>query len=163
VTLNLEENYVPCKNLVSERELTKISTQVESTVPHGSIARSASRRYLIYSEADFEVFRPAVATRCTDGGEIWRGGGNGPLLTAKFHPHRCNNKGVGPQKLKFLLRFDQNVEYKRPTVAYHLRDFYKICRISTSLQAALRVKISLDLLKALLSYGGFKLKGSGYP
>jgi len=25
----------------------------------GSIARSASRRYLIYSEADFEVFRPA--------------------------------------------------------------------------------------------------------
>jgi len=32
----------------------------------GSIARSASRRYLIYSEADFE------ATRCTDGGEIWR-------------------------------------------------------------------------------------------
>jgi len=28
-------------------------------------------RYLVYSEADFEVFRPAGATRCTDGGEIW--------------------------------------------------------------------------------------------
>jgi len=39
----------------------------------GSIARSASRRYLIYSEADFEIFRPAGATRCTDGGEIWHG------------------------------------------------------------------------------------------
>jgi len=25
-------------------------------------------RYLIYSEADFEVFRPTGATRCTDGG-----------------------------------------------------------------------------------------------
>ena len=38
-------------------------------------------RYLIYSEADFEVFRPAGATRCTDGGEIWRGGGDfDPLL-----------------------------------------------------------------------------------
>jgi len=36
----------------------------------GSIARSARRRYLIYSEADFEVFRPAGATHCTDGGEI---------------------------------------------------------------------------------------------
>jgi len=24
--------------------------------------------YLVYSEADFEVFRPAGATRCTDGG-----------------------------------------------------------------------------------------------
>jgi len=29
----------------------------------GSIARSATRRYLIYSEADFEGFRPAGATR----------------------------------------------------------------------------------------------------
>ena len=26
-----------------------------------------------------------------------------PLLSAKFNPHRCNDKGVGPQKLKFLL------------------------------------------------------------
>jgi len=42
----------------------------------GGIARSASRRYLIYSQADFEVFRPAGATRCTDGGEIWHGGGD---------------------------------------------------------------------------------------
>jgi len=33
----------------------------------GSIARSATRWYLSYSEADFEVFRPAWATRCTDG------------------------------------------------------------------------------------------------
>ena len=87
----------------------------------GSIARSASRPYLIYSEADFKVFRPAGATRCTDGGEIWHGGGDlrspssfGPLLHAKYHPHRCNDKGVGPQKLNFLLIFDQNVEYKRP-------------------------------------------------
>jgi len=51
-----------------------------------SIARSAKRRCLSYSEADFDVFRPAGATRCTDGGKIWRGGvyrmrgrcGNGP-------------------------------------------------------------------------------------
>ena len=35
----------------------------------GSIARSARRRYLIYSEADFEVFRPEGETRCTDKGE----------------------------------------------------------------------------------------------
>jgi len=41
----------------------------------GSIARSATRRYLIYSEADFEVFRPAGGTRCTDWDEIWHGGG----------------------------------------------------------------------------------------
>jgi len=51
---------------------------VAYTVVTGSIVRSAMRRYLIYSEADFEVFRPAGATR-------------GPLLRAKFHPHRCND------------------------------------------------------------------------
>ena len=50
----------------------------------------------------------------------------GPLH-AKFHQHRCNDKGVGPPKLKFLLRFDRNVEYKCPAGAYLLRDFYEIC------------------------------------
>jgi len=48
-------------------------------IPHlttGSIARSATSWYLNYSEANFEVFRPAGATRCSDGGEIWQGGGD---------------------------------------------------------------------------------------
>ena len=47
---------------------------------------------------------------------------------AKFHPHRCNDKGV------VLLRFDRNVEYKRPAGAYPLRDFHKICRVCTAFQ-----------------------------
>jgi len=63
---------------------------------YSSTARSATRRCLSYSEAHFEVFRPAGATCCTDGGEIWHGG------RIKFHPHRCNNKGIGPPKLKFF-------------------------------------------------------------
>jgi len=37
------------------------------TIITGSIPRSATRRYLIYSEADFDGFRSARATRCTDG------------------------------------------------------------------------------------------------
>jgi len=130
----------------------------------GSIARSANCRYLIYSEADFEVFRPAGATRCTNGGEIWHGGGTeGPLRRAKFHPYPCNDKGVGLQKLKFLLRFDQNVEYKRPAGAYPLSNFHKIRRVCILFQDALGVKIWLDLLEGLWSYGGFKLRGSGFP
>jgi len=130
----------------------------------GSIACSASRRYLVYSEADFEVFHPAGATHCTDAGEIWHGGGDRkcPRL-CQISPHRCNNNGVGPQKLKFLLRFDQNVEYKRPAEAYPLCDFHKICRVCTSFQDALGVKILLDLLKGLCSYGGFKLRGLVTP
>jgi len=87
----------------------------------------------------------------------------GPLLHAKFHPHRCNDKGVGPPKLKFLLRYDHNVEYKRPAGVYPLRDFHKICRVCTPFQYVLAVKILLDWLKGLWSYGGFKLRGSSYP
>jgi len=105
----------------------------------GSIAHSATHQYLSYSAADFEVFCPAGATRYTDRGEIWH---RGPLLHAKFNPHRCKDK-----------RFDQNVEYKRPAGAYPLRDFHKICRVCIPFQDALAVKILLDLLKGLWSYG----------
>ena len=86
-----------------------------------------------------------------------------PLLHAKFYPHRCNDKGARPQKLKFLLRFDQNVEYERPAGEYPLCDFHQICSVCTTFQDALGIKTLLDLLKGLWSYGGFKLRGSGTP
>jgi len=45
-----------------------------------------------------------------------------------------------------------------------LRDFHKICRVCTPFRDALAVKISLDLLKGLRSYGGFfMLTWCGYP
>ena len=103
----------------------------------------------------FSGFAPRRGNMLHRWSEIWRGG---PLLHVKFHPHRCNDKGIEPPKLNFLLRFDQNVECKPP-----LRDFHQICRICTSFQDALAVKISLNLLKGLWSYGRFKLTGSGYP
>jgi len=40
----------------------------------GRICRRQLCRYCFYSRANFEVFRPAGATRCTDQGEIWQGG-----------------------------------------------------------------------------------------
>jgi len=55
------------------------------------------------------------------------------------------------------------MEYKRPAGAYSLRDLQKIYRVSTPFQDATAVKISLDLLKGVWSYRGFKLTGSGYP
>ena len=116
-------------------------------------------RYLVYSEADFEVFRPAGATRCTDAGEIWHAWRSPP--PCRISPPSVQRQGCRTPKLKFLLRFDRNLEYKRPAGAYTLRDFHKICRACTSFQAALGVKIWLDLLKGLWSYGGFKLMVSG--
>ena len=95
--------------------------------------RCTKRLYLNYPEADFEVFRPAGATRCTDGGEIWHGG-------CQISPPSV--QGIGPPKVKFLLRFDQNVEYEHPTGVYLFRDFHKICWVCTPFQDALAVKIS---------------------
>jgi len=43
---------------------------VSVNIVTGSNARIAKRRYLSNLQTDFEVFRPAGATRCTDGGEI---------------------------------------------------------------------------------------------
>ena len=71
-------------------------------------------------------------------------------------------QGCRTPKLKFLLRFDQNVEYKRPAGAYPVRDFHETCRVCTPFQDALAGKISLDLFKGLRSYGGFKLMVSGF-
>jgi len=51
---------------------------VADAVITGSIARSASRLYLIYSEADFEVFRPQGRHVAPMRGR--------PLLHTKFHP-----------------------------------------------------------------------------
>jgi len=87
----------------------------------------------------------------------------GPHPHAKFHPHRCNDTGIGPPKLKKLLKFDQTSEYKRKTGAYPLRDFDEISRFRTSFQKVLAVKILIDFLNGLRSYGGFKLRGSGSP
>jgi len=80
----------------------------------------------------------------------------------QISPPSVQRLGYWTPKLKFLLRFDQNVEYKCRAGAYPLRDSHKICRVCTLFQDSLAVKISLNLLKGLRSYGGFKLRGFGY-
>ena len=55
------------------------------------------------------------------------------------------------------------MEYKHHVGAYPLHEFYKICRICTTFKDALAIKVSLDLLKGLWSYGGFNLAGSVTP
>jgi len=98
----------------------------------GSIARSG--QYVIYSEADFEIFLPHRGDTMPN-----------------FTPIGATVRVQDPPKPKFLLRFDQNVEYKRPTGAYPLRNFHKFCRICSEFLDALAVKILIDLLKGLLS------------
>jgi len=112
----------------------------------GSIARSASRRHLVYSEADFEVFGPTEATRCTDGGEIWHGGGDlRPPPPCQILSPSMQRQGCRTTKTEFFFRFDQNVEYKRPAGAYPLRDFHKIYNVCTPFKHALAVETWLYL------------------
>ena len=88
-----------------------------------SIVCSTKQHYISYSEADFEVFRLAGST-CWWWGEIWHGGvDRRSTHPCQSSPHRCNDKGIGPPKVKFLLRFCQNLEYKSPTGVYPSRDF----------------------------------------
>ena len=67
-----------------------------------------------------------------------------PLLRAKFHPHWCNDKGIGPPELKFIVRFDQNVEYKRSAIrrGVSLARFSQNLQCCTPFQDALAVNIS---------------------
>ena len=70
----------------------------------GSIARSASLPVFSLLRGRFWGLSPRR------GDTLHRWGWNlaeGPLIHEKFHPHWCNDKGAGPPKLKFLLRFDQ--------------------------------------------------------
>jgi len=123
----------------------------------GSIARSAHLPVFNLLRGRFWGFSPRRGDTLHRWGEIWRG-----ASPRQISPPSVQQQGCRTQKLKCLLIFDQNVEYKRPAGAYPLRDFRKICRVCTTFQDALGVKQSLDLLKGLWSYEGFKLRGSDY-
>jgi len=72
-----------CANVPSLNHLS--TAAIRALLP--AALRAAHRDgYLIYSEADFEVFRPTTATRCTDEGEIWRGGPKIPSYAPNFTP-----------------------------------------------------------------------------
>ena len=125
----------------------KLSQQLHHYQQHCTQCKA---RYLIYSDVDFDIFLRGETLHRWGWNLAWRR--KGLLLHVKFHPHQCNDKGIGLPKLKFLLRSDHNVEYKRPTEAYPLHSFHKICRVCTPFQDDLAVKISLDLLKGLWGF-----------
>jgi len=70
---------------ISARFYNILPMNVTTLLP-AALRAAQTCRYLIYSEADFEVFRPAGATRCTDGGEIWHGGGDRRSSMPNFTP-----------------------------------------------------------------------------
>jgi len=61
-----------------------------------------AQRNLIYSEADFEVFRAAGAIRCTDGGEIRHGGGDQSPLPCQLPPPSVQRQGCTTPKIEIF-------------------------------------------------------------
>jgi len=62
-------------------------------------------------------------------------GTKGRLLRAKLRPYRCNGKGIGPPKLKFLLSLTKIGNIKRPArgaslarVSRNLQNLYLVSR-----------------------------------
>jgi len=75
--------------------------------------------FLLSSSSSFFISSPNLSHRRLD---VYH------TFTVEFHPHRCNDKGVGPPKLKLLLRFDRNVKYNAPQGRIP-------CRFSQNLQS----------------------------
>ena len=131
------------------------------------IQHATAWRYLIYSEADFEVFRPAGATRRTDGGEIWHGPSYPPYLRSpprcQISPPSVQRQGCRTPKTEIFTQIWPKCEILTPRRGASLARFSQNLQSLYRISGALAVKIWLDLLKGLWSYGDFKLRGSGYP
>ena len=53
---------------------------------------------------------------------------------AKFHPHRCNDKGIGPPKLKFLLIFIKMWNINAPQGRIPCAIFIKFAKLDPTLE-----------------------------
>jgi len=80
--ISRERSY-PCQYIDTTRQAIDCATTLPLTVFTGSIARSASRRYLIYSEVDFEVFLDVAPMGVKFGMEE---GTKGPSSMPNFTP-----------------------------------------------------------------------------
>jgi len=97
------------------------------------------------------VFRPTGAI-C----EIWHGGVNQSCTSpCQISSHWCNDKGIGPQKLKLLLKFYQIWNINSPQDC----NFHKIFRVYTSFQDGLAVRFGQGVMGLL----GFQVEGMGFP
>jgi len=98
--------------------------------------------YLIYSEADFEVFRPAGATRCTDGVKFG-------ISMPNFTP-LVQRQGCRTPKIEIFTQIWPKCGI------YPLHDIHKICRVCTSFQDA---SLNAEVQKKRQKLGFFAATG----
>jgi len=93
----------------------------------GSIARSASLPVFNLLRGRFWGFSARRGVTLHRWGEIWHEGGDRKYPNpCQISPPSVQRQEYKPPKLKFLHRYDRNVEHKRPAGAYPVRDFHKI-------------------------------------
>jgi len=84
------------------------------------ITSKRMQRHLVLS-GDFEVFRPAGVTRCTDWGDIRRAGVD-RTSPCQISPTLVQHVARGP-KQQILINFYQISKQKRVTLVHLLHDF----------------------------------------
>jgi len=112
----------------------------------------------------FWGFSPRRGDTCTDWGEIWYGGGDRRFTPpCQILPQSVQRLGHRSPETEIFTEIWWKCGIETPRTGYPLRDFHKICRVCTPFQDTLGVKIWLDLVKGLWSYGGFKFRGLVTP
>ena len=116
-----------CNRASGTRDLLNVHYCIDSIIT-SSIAHRAKRTpvfKLLSSRAILRFFAPqgrhVAPMGVKFGTEEW-------TKVPTFTPYRCNDKGIGPQQLKILLKFYQMSEHKRPARAYPLAIFTKFAQ-----------------------------------
>ena len=117
-------------------------------------------RYLVYSEADFEVFPPQGRQTLHRWG--WNSAWRSPP-PCHISPHRCNDKGVGPKNWNFYSDLTEIWNINAPQGRIPCTIFTKFREFVPHFRMCWVLKFGWILLKGLWSYGGFKLRGHGCP
>jgi len=100
ITLQLRiVDYAMCGGQLSWQSYRIIATRLVT----GSIARSANLPVFSLVRGRFWGFSPAGATRCTDGGEIWHGGGSVPP-PCQISPPSVQRQGCRTPKIEIVTK-----------------------------------------------------------
>ena len=126
----------------------------------GRICRRQLCRYCFYSRADFWVFRPAGATRCTDQGEIWHGGADrrsAPLC--QISPWSVQGSGFTAPKAGKNWNFTNIIAPKGRvpcTIFTKFIDFMRVISLHNSAKFGCFTSINDKTINNFLRWGRFQ-------
>ena len=117
------------------------SSHYRQDLPKGQLYR-----YFVYSQANFGVFRPAGATRCTDQGQILH------IFHAKFDLDQFSGGGLRPPKLKKFKFYQYNCPC---TIFTKFTNFLRVLSLHNSAKYGCLISTNDKIINNLLRWGVF--------